>query len=133
MTMKNANSYCKGRTKSGKACRAAPTEGGLCYFHANPNKASELGRIGGLSNRHFAAENFEPLPKLETAMAIRDTVAQLIAKVYAGKLSPRIAFGLAPLLNLQFRAIEATDLKERLTNVEKLLAKAETDSLLKKD
>jgi hypothetical protein len=87
-----------------------------------------LGRIGGLSNRHFAAEDLEPLPKLETAMAIRDTVAQLIAKVYAGKVSPRVAFGLAPLLNLQLRAIEATDLEQRLTSVEKLLAKAETDS-----
>jgi hypothetical protein len=24
--------------------------GGLCFFHANPNKAVELGRIGGKKN-----------------------------------------------------------------------------------
>jgi Family of unknown function (DUF5763) len=43
---------CQALTKAGKPCRAAATEGGLCFFHANPSKAVELGRIGGLKNRH---------------------------------------------------------------------------------
>ena len=33
-------------------------------------------------------------------------MAQLIVDVYAGKLHPRVAAGLAPLLNLQLRAIQ---------------------------
>jgi hypothetical protein len=37
---------CQATTKSGKPCGAAPMEGGLCFFQANPNKASELGRLG---------------------------------------------------------------------------------------
>jgi hypothetical protein len=49
----------------------------------------------------------------------------LIADVYSGKLQPRIAAGLAPLLNLQMRAIEATDLEHRVAKLEKLLAEAE--------
>jgi hypothetical protein len=110
---------CKAKTKSGKPCGAAATAGGLCFFHANPNKASELGRIGGRSNRHTAGETGDPLPTLDNALAVRDTVARLIADVYAGKTHPRIASGLAPLLNLQLRAIETTDLEQRIAKLEK--------------
>jgi hypothetical protein len=44
--------------------------------------------------------------------------------VYAGKLHPRIAAGLAPLLNLQLRAIETSDVERRLARLEKLSAEA---------
>jgi|GEM_PF-1710265 hypothetical protein len=127
MTPKNSNPRCKARTKSGKLCQAAATAGGLCFFHANPNKASELGRIGGRSKRPSASETADPLPKLETATAVRDAVAQLIVDVYAGKLHPRVAAGLAPLLNLQLRAIETTDLERRLAKLEKLLPETEAE------
>lgn len=123
MTTKNQPHRCKANTKSGKPCRAAATAGGLCFFHANPNKASELGRIGGRHNRHAAGETADPLPTLDNALAVRDTVARLIADVYAGRINPRIAAGLAPLLNLQLRAIETTDLAHRIAEVEKLLPK----------
>jgi hypothetical protein len=119
MKLKNR---CKGRTKAGKPCRAAATEGGLCFFHANPNKASELGRIGGRSNRHAAAGGGDPLPTLDNAVAIRDTVARLIADVIASKVHPRVASGLAPLMNLQLRAIETANLELRVEKLEKLLA-----------
>jgi hypothetical protein len=84
--------------------------------------ASELGRIGGRSNRHAAGENADPLPTLDNALAVRDAVARLIADVYAGKIHPRIASGLAPLFNLQMRAIETTDFERRLARLEKLSA-----------
>jgi general stress protein YciG len=127
MTPKNSNPRCKARTKSDKPCQAAATAGGLCFFHANPNKASELGRRGGRSKRSAGTESADPLPKLETATAVRDAVAQLIADVYAGKLHSRVAAGLAPLLNLQLRAIETTDLERRLAKLEKLLAETEAE------
>jgi hypothetical protein len=79
MAAKNLDRCCKARAKSGKPCRAAATAGGLCFFHANPNKASELGRIGGRSKRHAAAEIADPLPVLDSAIAVRDTLARLIA------------------------------------------------------
>ena len=105
---------CKAKTKSGKPCQAAATAGGLCFFHANPDKASELGRIVGRSNRRAAGENADPLPTLDSALAVRETVARLIADVYAGKLNPRVAAGLAPLLNLQLRAIEITEITNKM-------------------
>jgi hypothetical protein len=113
---------CKGKNKSGKPCGAAATAGGLCYFHANPDKASELGRIGGRQNRRAAGNGGDPLATLDNAHAVRDTVARLIEDVYAGKINPRIASGLAPLLNLQLRAIETTDLARRLANLENKLS-----------
>lgn len=116
------DSRCKARAKSGKRCGAAASAGGLCFFHANPNKAAELGRIGGRSKGYAASENVDPLPILDNALAMRDLGARLIAEIYAGKIHPRIAAGLAPLVNLQLRAIETTDLERRLVKVEKLLA-----------
>ena len=53
-------------------------------------------------------------------MAVRDVVTQLIADVYSGKLQPRVAAGLAPLLNLQLRAIEATDQDRRISRLEEM-------------
>jgi hypothetical protein len=99
----------------------------LCYFHANPKKASELGRIGGRSKRPTVPENAEPLPTLNSAVAVRNTVDRLIADVYAGKLHPRIAGGLA-LLQLQLRALDATDVEQRIAKLERLTARREQRS-----
>jgi hypothetical protein len=107
MSAKNLESRCKAVAKSGKPCRAAATAGGLCFFHANPNKASELGRIGGKSNRHATTGGADPLPKLENAVAVSNALGQLFADVQAGKTSPKVATTLAQLLSLQLRAFEA--------------------------
>jgi hypothetical protein len=56
-------------------------------------------------------------------MAVRTAVSRLIEDVYAGKLNPKIASGLAPLLNLQLRAIESSDLEHRLTKLQDLHGK----------
>ena len=125
MTPRNPDLRCKARAKSGKRCGAAATAGGLCFFHANPKKASELGRIGGRSKRHAAGENLDPLPTLDNALSVRDTVARLIADVYTGRIHPRIAAGLASLLNLQLRAIETTNFELHFAEFEKRLVEVE--------
>lgn len=111
-------SHCKGRTKAGKPCGAAAMPGGLCFFHANPNKASELGRTGGRSKHHAAVENGDPLPPLNNAVAVRDAVGRVIADVIAGKVHPRIAASLAPLMNLQLHAITIAHLEQRMAKLE---------------
>ena len=121
MTVTNSDLRCQGQTKAGKPCGAAATSGGLCFFHANPNKAAELGRIGGRKKSRLPAEVPGPFPRLDKVSAVQDAVEKLIGDVYAGKLPPRVAAGLAPLLNLQLRAVEATNLERRLEKVEKLL------------
>jgi hypothetical protein len=57
---------------------------------------------------------------VDNARAVRDTVARLIADVYSGQLQPRIAVGLAPLLQLPLRAITATDWEQRLCKLEQM-------------
>jgi hypothetical protein len=114
------NDRCKGHTKKGEPCRAAATPGGLCYFHANPDKASELGRIGGKKNRQFSDEGLTPLPKLDSAAAIADVAERLISDIHKGQLHPKTASALVPLLNLKLRAIESMNHAERLARLEKL-------------
>ena len=46
-------------------------------------------------------------------------MARLIADVYAGRIHPRIAAGLGPLMNLQLRAIETVDFERRIAQLEK--------------
>jgi hypothetical protein len=75
-----------------------------------PTKRVELDRIGRKKNGHLRV-GLEPLPDLDNAIAIRDTVARLISNVYEGKLHPRIAAALAPLMHLQMRVVEKTGLK----------------------
>jgi hypothetical protein len=104
MARRNLDWRCKGMAKNGKPCRAAATACRLCYFHANPKKASELGRIGGRSKRPTVPEDAEPLPTLNSAVAVRNTVDRLIADVYAdiavwcstGSFAMRRCCGLRP-------------------------------------
>src|ERR1039458_133519 len=137
MTSKNQNSRCQGQTKAGNSCGAAATSGGLCFLHANPNKAAELGRIGGSKKRRPPADVSDPLPKLDKATAVRDAVEKLIADVYEGRIQPRVAAGLAPLFSLQLRAVEAVEATEamnltgRLDKVEEALARIKTADDLK--
>jgi hypothetical protein len=118
MYAKRKENRCKGRTKAGTPCRAAATAGGLCFFHANPNKASELGRIGGRGKRHAAAESGDPVPALDTVIAVVEAGARLFADARAGKVSHRVAASLVPLLNLQMQAIKTADLEQRLAKLE---------------
>jgi hypothetical protein len=60
--------------------------------------------------------------------AVRDTVDRLIADVYCGKLHPKIAAGLTPLLQLQLRALDATDAEQRIAKLERLAARQEKNS-----
>lgn len=109
---------CAGITKAGKPCRAAATEGGLCFFHSDPRKASELGRIDGSKKGARGVESAEALAAVETATDLKNLVARLITVVSTGKVNPRTATGLVPLLGLQLRTIEVVDLDVRVKKLE---------------
>ena len=120
---------CKALTKKGKPCRAAAFSDGLCYFHANPHKAKELGRIGGMKNRHSVVDDYSaPLPHLDNALAVRDALARMIADLHSKKLHPRTAVGLATLAKTLLRAIEvvnANDMERRIAKLEQLVEAAD--------
>ena len=113
-------------TKQGTRCRAFPTEGGLCFFHATPTKAAQLGRLGGRKNRR-RADQMDPLPPPDSAKAIREILERVISEAYTGQLPARTAAVLGPLLNSQLRAIESTEYEQRLEQFEQRLKELERD------
>jgi len=120
MNLKQNENRCQGRTKKGRPCRAFATEGGLCFLHTNPNKAAELGRKGGRKNRHATAvPTTDRLPPLTTAIDVRDTLVRLYDDVRSGKVPQKTASALTPMLNLLLKAIETSDLEQRIEALEK--------------
>jgi hypothetical protein len=106
---------CKGVTKRGNPCGAAATASGLCFFHSNPGKASELGRIGGRKNRHAVVGVLDPLPILGDEFAVRDAVSRVAADLYAGRIPAKNAASLALLMSLQLRVFGAVDEAEKMS------------------
>src|SRR5215831_8224133 len=88
---KAAKKQCKGVTKNGAACTAWAMEGGLCYFHANPDKAAELGRSGGRRRRTTYEESSEHIAVPESAADARRMLAETMAEVKAGRMEPKAA------------------------------------------
>src|SRR6266705_4010336 len=108
---------CKGKTKTGAACRAPATSGGLCFFHANPDSAKTLGQIGGRRNRKFGGVDLE-VPENMTATDLRNLMAQAIRLLLSGELQAREATALAQLCNSQHRFIGTADLENRVARLE---------------
>ncbi len=83
---------CKARTKLGKQCKARALAKNLCAFHANPGRAAELGRKGGLKRRRNSANDLLDqgfvVPK--TSGDVRDILADVMARVRFGKMDPKI-------------------------------------------
>jgi hypothetical protein len=110
---------CKGRNKQGQPCRAAATDSGYCYLHSNPDRASELGRAGGRKNRHVIEGAAHSLPPLDSIEGVRAAIGQMIVDVPERRLDPRMAAGVAPLLNTLLRALVAAEPEKKISNLER--------------
>jgi hypothetical protein len=73
----------------------------------------------------------DPLPAVYTARAVQDTIARLLNDLHAGKIHPSVAGTMASLLNLQLRAIEATDHEEQIAKLQRQLAETHENSEIK--
>jgi hypothetical protein len=107
---------CKGKTKTGAACRAPAGSGGLCFFHANPESARALGQIGGRKNRRSVVDL--DVPDNMTAADVRNVTAQAIRLLLSGDMHAREAIALAQLCNSLYRVIPAADLETRVAMLE---------------
>jgi hypothetical protein len=115
---------CKGKTTAGAACRAPAGAGGLCFFHANPDKAHTLGQIGGRKNRAQLPE--PPAAGSLSAADLRDILVEAIHDVRSKKITPRTAGALAQLGNCLHRVLQTADLEARLARLEQQLAEQES-------
>ena len=89
---------CKGKTKTDAACRAPASAGGLCYFHANPNRAKTLGQIGGRKNRRSAVDL--EVPDNMTAADLSKVTGEAMRLLLSGELGAREASAFAQLCKL---------------------------------
>ena len=118
---------CSARTKLGNECRAAAVVGTqFCALHGDPSRAAELGRMGGRKNRHYVDVDEVKFAPPSTPEDIRNMLSQAMADVHARKLHPRIASTLTYMAGALLKAIESTDVQQRLARLEEgLRAKAE--------
>ncbi len=115
---------CRGKTATGAACRAAAGEGGLCFFHANPDSAKALGQIGGRKNRRSLVDL--QVPDNMTAADVCKVTGQAIRLLLSGELRAREASALAQLCNSLYRVIPTADLEARVTMLEEQVAQEES-------
>jgi hypothetical protein len=112
--------HCKGKNKTGAACRAPASAGGLCFFHANPDSAKTLGQLGGRKNRRVAVDL--EVPDNLSAADLRKVTAQAMRLLLSGELGAREASALAQLCNSAYRIIPTIDLENRVLMLEEQIA-----------
>jgi len=118
---------CRGKTKTGSACRAPAGSGGLCFFHANPDSARTLGQVGGRKNRRSTVEL--QVPENLTATELCKITGNAIRSLLAGELRARDASALAQLCNSAYRIIPGADLEARVATLEQQVAEKEKEFL----
>ena len=109
---------CRATTKAGGPCPVPATASGLCYFHDDPKRAAEMGRKGGLKNRHVIPDDAAELPQLNTAEDVRAMLAKLAQDVRARRVEPRVAASVSQIASTLLKAMEVTDLEQRLAKLE---------------
>ena len=124
------NGRCRAKTKTGKACRALASENGLCALHAEPSRASDLGRRSGKARRYAVNKSETELPFSipETALDVRKALGRVMSDLLARKLDPRVASSMAYVANVMLRAIEVANLEERMSKLESTLSAANAPS-----
>jgi hypothetical protein len=96
--------------------RSPPTQGGLCYFHANPNQARELGRAGGRKNRYLPLPM--ELPNVLNTAAANDLILHAIGGLLSNEMDPRQVGALVQLVNCSQRINQHAELEARLEKLE---------------
>ena len=112
-----AQSRCNATTKAGSPCGAPAVERGLCFFHAHPDRLSELGRQGGRANRR--RENQEiPYVAVKNVGDVTTLLSETISQVRSGALDPRTSNAIGYLAAVLLKALQQGHLEARLQALE---------------
>ena len=110
---------CIAKTKLGKACRAGAVLGTqYCSLHGDPERAAELGRLGGRKNRHYIETDPVIIDPPQTPEDVKTILAQTTCDVLAKKLDPRIGLTIAQMCNSLLKAFDVVDVHQRLARLE---------------
>ena len=119
-----ANGKCRAKTKAGRQCAAPPVRDGVyCALHNDPDRAAQLGRKGGANNRKVYEGNDREIPPPQTACDVKNFLSEAMAEIRAGKMDPKLGTTLGYLGTSLLKAIETSDLEERLEKLEHGLKK----------
>ena len=110
---------CSAKTKHGNECRAAAVIGTMfCAMHGDPGRAAELGRMGGLKNRHYVDSEPVTIAPPATPEDVKNVLGQALADMRAKKLDPRIGTAITYMSRVLLEAFDSTDLQLRLARLE---------------
>jgi len=110
---------CRATTKAGHQCAAPAIKGGVfCLLHADPTRAAELGRKGGMGNRHIYEDDGREVAAPRNASDVKDLLAEAMRAIRSGKMNPKRANALGYLGSSLLKAIEVADLEQRLERLE---------------
>jgi hypothetical protein len=120
---------CKARTKAGGSCGAPAVEGGLCFFHAHPEKLTELGRQGGQKNRRWKHDEGGLTERpLKSVGEVGELLEETINRVRHGPFDLRAANAIGFLSGILLKALDQR-LEERLAHLEAVMSgKTSTDT-----
>jgi general stress protein YciG len=114
-----ANGECQATTKAGRQCAAPAVRGGIyCALHNDPDRAAQLGRKGGANNRKVYEGNQREIPPPQNARDVKNLLAETMAEIRAGKMDPKLGTTLGYLGASLLKAIETSDIEERLEKLE---------------
>jgi general stress protein YciG len=114
-----ANGKCRAATKAGRQCAALAVRGGIyCALHNDPDRAAQLGRKGGATNRKVYVGNDREIPSPQNACDVKNFLSEAMAEISAGKMDPKLGTTLAYMGVSLLKAIETSDLEGRLERLE---------------
>jgi hypothetical protein len=112
---------CSANNRKGKRCGALVLTGETkCALHLDPKRAAKLGAQHGRKAVLLGDNDLGPMEPPKTARDVRDALAYTMVQVHDRKIDARTANALAYIATSLLRAIEVSDLENRLTMLEEL-------------
>ena len=119
-----ADGTCEKIKSNGEKCRAMAKESSqYCFFHdpsvAEARKAAQ--RQGGQANGQEVLPADAADVPLHSGKDVAAFLAETINQVRKGRVSPKVASTVGYLSSLLMKALETTDIEERLARMEQVL------------
>ena len=106
-------------TKAGRQCAAPAIRDGIyCALHSDPERAAQLGRKGGTKNRRVYEANEWEGSAPRNACDVKNLLAEVMVEIRAGRMDPKLGTTLGYLGTSLLKAIETSDIEERLEKLE---------------
>jgi hypothetical protein len=94
---------------------------GFCHFHENPNRAAQLGRLGGQNNRREKGSSAHAFPKMAGCESALEILQGIFEASRAGSMRPAVANILLKVINLHTEVWAKTRVEQQIAELQKQL------------